>query len=260
MGVLLAFWVIIVMADNALANVLAEDQPAQYPYGRPRFPNADPRAYFDAGTQETYRNEGMGDRLNDLRTTLPWALMGMRPGSASQSMRAFNPKAPEAPLPQRPEPAMNDNGWGQHVYESLLGRKRMSGQVVAEPESGGPLRSPLFWLLSALGTYGSYKLWGLDKEPWPWEESEAEKVRHTPGTPQYAQDQGEKNNMLSWLGDIEARSADMRLARQHGVDPTQLHEKQRSLVTWRDAQPYTDEMMALLAPYRLPGGPGNQPY
>lgn len=173
LGVILICWMIAAMADNAptLANILAgqptvEDSVAgPYPYGRPRFPNPDPRAYFDAGSQEAFRNEGMGDRLNDLRTTLPWALMGMRPGVASVSMRPFNPKAPEAPLPKQPEPAMSDNGWAQHLYEVALGRKRMLGDEVAQPGSGGkwgPLKSPLFWLLNAPLQYGIWKAWDGD--------------------------------------------------------------------------------------------------
>ena len=112
------------MADLAseLARLSGAPQEAAepYPYGKPRFPNIDPRAYFDAETQRRYADEPY-----DPRNISPWLLMGAlaasRPGSAAGSMRPFNPKAPEAPLPKRPE-ATGDNSAGQHVYEAVLGR------------------------------------------------------------------------------------------------------------------------------------------
>jgi hypothetical protein len=42
----------------------------QFPYGRPRFPNLDLRAYFDPRTNESYRNEG---DLSRLMEALSWA-------------------------------------------------------------------------------------------------------------------------------------------------------------------------------------------
>ena len=241
------------MADNqALIEALLGSPPAaqeqQYPYGRPRFPNADPRAYFDIGSQEAFRNEGMGDRLSDLRTTLPWALMAMRAAPASTSMRPFNPNAPEAPLPQQPKPAMSDDGWGQHVYEALLGRKRMLGQAVAEPESGNVMRSPLFWLLSALGGYGSYKLWGLDKEPLPWEnpQTRPDSYANRVATERAGRD-----------ATFDARQMDRALALQNKDIPA--YNKIENPI-FSEAPPYSEAAMKALARYRLPGGVGNEPY
>ena len=131
------------MADITLAQVLAGSPPAEnrlaedrYPYGKPRFPNLDPRAYFDDQTRKDYAQEPF---LNKLGEIAPWALMGLRAPSASASMRPFNPKAPAEPLPKQPGPAFSVNGWGQRGYEAMLGRIRdpLAPDIPAAQGSGG---------------------------------------------------------------------------------------------------------------------------
>jgi hypothetical protein len=78
------------MADDILgpyrdgpstADILANYTAAQYPYGRPRFPNLDPRAYFDPGTNQTFRDEPTGARAKEAFTaSIPGLLAGIRPG------------------------------------------------------------------------------------------------------------------------------------------------------------------------------------
>lgn len=58
----------------------AVDEPPAYPYGRPRFPNPDPRAYLDRGTLRRYANEPDGPRAQEsFWSMLPWALMAIAP-------------------------------------------------------------------------------------------------------------------------------------------------------------------------------------
>lgn len=61
-------------------SVEAPQPDFNYPYGRPRFPNPDPRAYFDADTQKAWASEGLGPRMKESGlAALPWAMMTLGP-------------------------------------------------------------------------------------------------------------------------------------------------------------------------------------
>jgi hypothetical protein len=90
------------MADDELVRLLASDpdypqsrppigEPFAYPYGRPRFPNMDPRAYFDRDTQMAYAKEPVGDRMKESGMAgLPLALLAtpMRDRAMGKMMEA----------------------------------------------------------------------------------------------------------------------------------------------------------------------------
>jgi len=240
------------LAEVLQRNVL-DPAPAaieeRYPYGKPRFPNADPRAYFDAQTQKNYADEPYDPR-NISPGLLMGALAAIRPGSAAGSMRPFNPRAPETPLPKRPEAATSDSGWGQHLYEWLLGRSRnpLAPHEPAAAESGSVLSSPLFWGGLAAGAPTIWKLWGLDKEPWPWQDSAA-----YPDSNAYSADQKRAGRDAAFA----ARHMDRALALQNRDIPA--YNKIENPV-FGEAPPYPDEAMKALEQYRLPGGVGNAPY
>lgn len=56
------------------------DAPWHYQYGKPRFPNPDPRAYLDAETMRAYGREPDGARAKESGlAALPWAMMAISP-------------------------------------------------------------------------------------------------------------------------------------------------------------------------------------
>jgi hypothetical protein len=176
-------------------------EASPYPYGKPRFPNLDPRAYFDPGSRDAYAQEPWHEGLSAVS---PWALMGLRPGLAQGSMRPFNPRAPEGPLPKRPQ-GDGDSGAGQHIYEAALGRTRKPGQDVAEPGSGWwsvggqPIPKPsnvLPWLGAGGAGYG---VWNLLGGPEAWQE-----LRETPYNEHF--DMGATNRLAARINsELEQR-------------------------------------------------------
>ena len=103
-----------------------------------------------------------GQALGQFARQAPLALMGLRAPSAQASMKPFNPKAPDAPLPKRPD----GEDVAQHIYDAVLGRTRKAGEQVAQPGSGWwnvlgqPIpkpSNPLPWLGAGGVGYGIYR-------------------------------------------------------------------------------------------------------
>lgn len=269
------------MADDktsALAEMLAQygnaPEVERYPYGRPRFPNLDFRAYFDEGTRKAYAQEPWYEGLPAAATA---ALLAMRPGSASGSMRPFNPKAPEAPLPKRPDTSLGDNGVPQHIYEALLGRTRDPRSPHAPAPAGSAHvgghwllpKSPLAWLGAALAGYGGAKVGDAIFDP---DDKVKDDIKHRwssgkwpeddPAHAAYPAAQKRREERAADRADFQARYDDFWLAKSAGL----MKDGERWPVaksTWGPPYPprpdYT-EQLAKLAPYRLPGGVGNAPY
>ncbi len=219
------------MADNALANVLANYEPTRE------------TVYGPFGEKYDVEPAQLGpDPLA--------ALLGLRFGFKGMPKPTGPWSAPERPpaQPSREWKQSGDDGMGQQIYETLLGRWRKPGQAVADPDSGSVLTSPLFWLGSGLGAYGSYKLWGLDKEPLPWE------------SPQTRPDSYANRVATERAGrdaTFDARQMDQALALQNRDIPA--YNKIENPI-FGDAPPYSEGAMNALARYRLPGGGGNAPY
>ena len=116
-----------------------------------------------------------------------------------------------------------------------------------DPSVGSALKSPLTWLGTGLAASQIYKLFGLDNEPWPWENPP---MGRYPGS--HYEEVTAKN--AGRQADFDARMGDYRLAGKHNIRP--LPE----FSVFGEQPPYPAETLNKLAPYRLPGGTGNAPY
>ncbi len=236
----------------------ALDPPAQvepYPYGKPRFPNLDPRAYFDRQSQESFAKEPWHDGTG----AYALAAMSLRPRSHTTSMQAFNPKAPAQPLPQRPEPAMSDNGWAQHVYEAALGRTRnpLAPNMPAAQGSGGGWGDPAKWILGGLGGWGGYevgkRIFGDPVELW-----QEFKDLGTPGTPLYESSRKRQEDEAAARAGPDATQRagwdNLYLSRRLGGGDSLPNR-------WRGTyEPDADKRAQAVHDYLTAGGVGNAPY
>ena len=105
---------------TTLANMLAGGDalgaPNPFPHGYPRFPNLDPRAYFNRNALSAYGELPVGQRM---WPGLVWALMGMRAGGPTgyrgdwmgEYMRMMN-EPPTAPPPSASVPPSRPQSQG----------------------------------------------------------------------------------------------------------------------------------------------------
>lgn len=188
------------MADYSLADMLQGRQPQAEearPYGRPGFPNLDPRAYFQQPPES-------GTGLQNFAQQAPWALMGMgaRPAPSGSAAQALNMQK----LPRRPD----SEAVAQGMYEAVLGRPPGGGPGSGHMNPNGRLpipKSPLAWLASGGVGYG---VWNALGGP---EALQGLRDIYTPGT---AEHEREQQRLSAFMDGVNKSGDPIRLATHYG--------------------------------------------